>query len=107
MTSVLPTTLIEEAARFDAALARLETALAASVQKVADMARRTGFEDGIAHASAQMEAVASSIPDVTPILREELEAARMREANLQEAVLSARAALDEAMDDIRSALGPL
>jgi hypothetical protein len=107
MTNAATTTIGEDSARFDAALARLETALAASVQKVADMARRAGFEDGVAHAGAQLEEVAAATPDLTPILREELEAARLREANLQEAVLSARAALDEAMDDIRSALGPL
>ena len=101
----------EDASRFDAALARLESALAASVQKVADMARRTGFEDGVAHANAAADpapghALATNL-DLTPILREELEAARTREASLQGAVASARAALDEAMDDIRSALGPL
>jgi formylmethanofuran:tetrahydromethanopterin formyltransferase len=112
MTNASPTTITEDAARFDAALSRLETALAASVQKVADMARRTGFEDGVAHASSewassQLDEVGATTPDLTPILREELEAARMREANLQEAVVSARAALDEAMEDIRSALGPL
>lgn len=107
MTSALPPTITEDAARFDAALSRLETALAASVQKVADMARSTGFEDGVAHASSQLDEITASTPDLTPILREELEAARTREANLQEAVVSARAALDEAMDDIRSALGPL
>jgi hypothetical protein len=107
MTTSSPPNIQDDAARFDAALARLETALAASVQKVADMARRTGFEDGVAHASSQLDEATSSSPDLTPILREELEAARAREVNLQEAVASARAALDEAMDDIRSALGPL
>jgi hypothetical protein len=107
MTSASPTTITDDAARFDAALSRLETALAASVQKVADMARRTGFEDGVAHASSELDEVTAATPDLTPLLREELEGARMREANLQEAVVSARAALNEAMDDIRSALGPL
>jgi hypothetical protein len=97
----------DDAARFEAALTRLETALAASVKKVADMARRTGFEDGIAHAAAQLEDVAVVGPDLTPILREELGAAKAREAALHEAVVTARAALDEAMDDIRNALGPL
>lgn len=97
----------DDATRFDAALARLETALAASVQKVADMARRTGFEDGVAHANAQLDDATIGSPDLTPILREELAAARARETNLQEAVTAARAALDEAMDDIRRALGPL
>jgi hypothetical protein len=40
-------------------------------------------------------------------LREELEVARAREANLQEAVSAAKSALDDAMDDIRAALGPI
>jgi hypothetical protein len=101
------TTAPDDAARFEAALIRLETALAASVQKVADMARRTGFEDGVAHAATQTSSNLTTEADLTPILRDELEAVRAREANLHEAVLSARAALDEAMDDIREALGPL
>jgi hypothetical protein len=96
-----------DAVRFEAALTRLETALATSVQKIANLARRTGFEDGITHASAQFEEVASKSPDLSPILREELEAARAREASLQEAVVAARTALDDAMYDIRSVLGPL
>ena len=99
--------LADDAARFDASLSRLESALAASVQKVADMARRTGFEDGMAHAASQLDDAAAPNPDLTPIFRDQLEAARAREANLQEAVAAARAALDEAMDDIRTALGPL
>ena len=107
MTTIDNSDIQADASRFEAALIRLETALASSVQKVADMARRTGFEDGIAHASAQLEDATAALPDLTPILREELEAARVREINLQEAVVSAHAALDEAMDDIRSALGPL
>jgi hypothetical protein len=107
MTRPTSLDLQQDAARFDAALNRLEAALAASVQKVADLARRTGFEDGVAHASAQLDEATQASPDLTPILREELEAARAREANLQDAVASARAALDEAMDDIRSALGQL
>jgi hypothetical protein len=107
MTSPTPTSISDDAARFDAALARLETSLGAAVQKVADLARRTGFEDGIAHASSQIAATTNSSPDITPILREELEAARAREAGLQEAVIAARTALDDAMDDIRAALGPI
>ena len=107
MTDPADLTISDDAARFDASLSRLELALAASVQRVADMARRTGFEDGIAHAAAQLDDAQAPSSDMTPILREELEAARAREANLQEAVLAARSALDEAMDDIRSALGPL
>ncbi len=107
MTDSENLSLSDDAVRFAASLARLESALAASVHKVADMARRTGFEDGIAHAAAQQGDISSPNPDLTPIFREELEAARAREANLQDAVATARAALDEAMDDIRTALGPL
>jgi hypothetical protein len=91
-------------ARFEAALIRLEGALASSVSKVADLARRTGFDDGRAQALAE---IGDKPTDLSPILREELEAARARENALQEAVTQARAALDEAMDDIRTALGPL
>jgi hypothetical protein len=95
----------DAAARFEAALIRLEGALAASVSKVADLARRTGFDDG--RSQALFEINADKTPDLSPILREELEAARGREASLQEAVDAARAALDDAMDDIRQALGPI
>ena len=107
MTQTAPEDIRTDVARFDAAILRLETALAASVQKVADMARRTGFEDGVAHAASQSDNRETPDPDLTPNLQVELEAARAREVNLQEAVTAARAALDEAMDDIRAALGPL
>lgn len=107
MTQTAPEDIRTDVARFDAALSRLETALAASVQKVADMARRTGFEDGVAHAASQIDDRATPDPDLAPNLQVELDAARAREVNLQEAVTAARAALDEAMDDIRAALGPL
>jgi hypothetical protein len=98
---------LADAARFDAALSRLELALAASVQKIAEMARATGFEDGLAQANAQSNETPTIGTDLSPILREELEAARVREANLQAAVTAARDALDDAMDDIRAAIGPL
>jgi hypothetical protein len=105
MTASAPDDISDAAARFEVALSRLEVALAASVSKVADLARRTGYDDGRAQAIAEINA--DKGPDLSPILREELEAARAREAVLQEAVTSARAALDEAMDDIRTALGPI
>ena len=107
MSDVPDPFISDDAARFNASLSRLERALAASVQSVADMARRTGFEDGIAHAASQKNDVPPPNPDLTPILRAELDEVRAREANLHEAILAARAALDEAMDDIRSALGPM
>ena len=107
MTDSDSTPIFEDAKRFDVALARLESALAASVQKVADMARRTGFEDGIAHATSHILDAPAADADLRPILRDELDAVRARENSLQEAVTAARTALDEAMDDIRAALGPL
>jgi hypothetical protein len=98
----------DAAVRFDIALARLEVALAASVNKVADLARRTGFDDGRKEALAELSAKQGEVaPDLSPVLRSELDAARARETQLQEAVDAARAALDEAMDDIRTALGPI
>jgi hypothetical protein len=108
MTASSSDDISDASARFEAALTRLEAALAASVSKVADLARRTGFDDGRREALAELSANDSTkSPDLSPILREELEAARAREAQLQEAVNAARAALDEAMDDIRQALGPI
>jgi hypothetical protein len=108
MTVTSPDDINDAAVRFDVALARLEVALAASVNKVADLARRTGFEDGRSQALSETSAQQSEAgPDMAPVLRTELEAARAREIQLQEAVMSARAALDEAMDDIRAALGPV
>jgi hypothetical protein len=97
-------TLKDDAMRFDAALARLETALDASVRKLASMAHSAGFEDGVDHAKADLKA---SGRDEAAGLLLELEASRAREDDLQKAVAAARASLDEAMDDIRSALGPL
>ena len=105
--------------RFDAALRRLEVALAEAVTRVAELARATGFEDGRASGVSEGRALAMAEagsaearatdrgPDLSPLLREELEAARAREAALQDAVTQARVALDEAMDDIRTALGPV
>ena len=104
MTSNGPEDIGEATARFEAALIRLEGALASSVSKIADLARKTGFEDGRSQALSE---IGDKPADMSPILREELEAARAREGQLQDAVNQARAALDEAMDDIRTALGPL
>jgi hypothetical protein len=44
---------------------------------------------------------------MNPLLQEELDAAKAREAQLQRAVEEARAALKDAMGDIRAALSPL
>ena len=95
--------------RFDSALARLETALTASLARVTDAARRTGYEEG--HQAGLREAQETrgypSTPDLNPVLQEELDAAKAREAQLQRAVEEARAALKDAMGDIRAALSPL
>lgn len=100
--------LAAAAARFDAALLRLESGLAAAVSKVADLARRTGFEDGHAAGLAEASVRPDAADDTAgPVLREELATARAREAALQAAVDEARAALDDAIDDIRAALGPV
>ena len=48
-----------------------------------------------------------STPDLNPVLQEELDAAKAREAQLQRAVEEARAALKDAMGDIKAALSPL
>ncbi len=107
MTPANPDDVQDTTSRFEAALTRLEIALASSVSKIADLAKRTGFEDGRAHGLAQASSELSLPEDVTPLLREELEAAKAREVALQDAVTSARAALNDAMDDIRTALGPI
>lgn len=108
MSNPVPDEIGTATARFETALARLEVALATSVSKVADLARRTGFEDGQAQALNEIAAQSANNPvDMSPVLREELEAARAREVQLQEAVNAARTALEEAMNDIRTALGPL
>jgi hypothetical protein len=108
MTSNTSDEITDATTRFEAALMRLEGALAHSVSKVADLARRTGFDDGRKEALSEMAAQKGDAPpDLSPVLREELHAARAREAQLQEAVDAARAALDDAMDDIRKALGPI
>lgn len=108
--------LTTAARRFDAALRRLEASLGSAVNEVADLARRTGHEDGFAEGLAQgraegwAEAAASAGADGqddpgAPLLREQLAAARAREQALDRAVEEARAALDEAIEDIRATLG--
>jgi hypothetical protein len=103
------------AARFERALSRLEAGLADAVAKVADLARGAGHEEGWqAGVAAGREAAlqdhgavqtGSGEPDTALILREELAVARARETALEAAVEEARASLDDAIDDIRAALG--
>jgi hypothetical protein len=109
MSTGKPTPLDQTLVRFDSALSRLETALAASVARVTDAARLTGYEEG--HQAGLREAQETrgypSTPDVNPLLQEELDAAKARELLLQRAVEEARATLKDAMGDIRAALSPL
>ena len=104
-----PPPLDQTLVRFDSALSRLETALAVSMARVTDAARRTGYEEG--HQAGLREAQETrgypATPDVNPLLQEELDAAKAREAQLQRAVEEARIALKDAMGDIRAALTPL
>jgi hypothetical protein len=95
--------------RFDSALARLETALTASMARVTEASRRAGYEEGLQAGLREAEEARGypSTPDMNPLLQEELDAAKAREAQLQRAVEEARAALKDAMGDIRAALSPL
>ena len=104
-----PPPLDQSLARFDSALSRLETALTASLARVTDAARLSGYEEGqqAGLREAQKSRGYPSTPDVNPFLQEELDAAKARELLLQRAVEEARAALKDAMGDIRAALSPL
>ncbi len=101
-----PPNLDETLARFERALTQLEGAFGVCVAKVADVARLKGYEDGhraglkLGQGSAGQGATDSE-------LEEELKAAKAREGQLQDAVEQARGALNEAIGDIRAALGPL
>ena len=104
-----PPSLNQTLARFDSALARLETALTSSMARVTDAARQTGYEEGHQAGIREVQETRGypSTPDVNPLLQEELDAAKAREVQLQRAVEEARAALKDAMGDIRAALSPL
>ncbi|MFN9008940.1 MAG: hypothetical protein ACK5WH_07380 [Hyphomonadaceae bacterium] len=104
-----PPPLDQTLVRFESALTRLETALTASMARVTDAARRTGYEEGHQAGLREIQEARGypSTPDLNPLLQEELDAAKAREMQLQRAVEEARAALKEAMGDIRAALSPL
>lgn len=102
MSIAKPPGLDETLARFNGALSRLETALEASVQRLADSHHKAGYLEG--HAAGLREARASGLSGADSA---ELEAAKAREADLCRAVEEARAALKDAMFDIKAALGPL
>lgn len=103
-----PPPLDQTLARFEAALSRVETALAASLTRVTEASRRAGYDEGLEAGLKKAEEgrFYPSTPDLNPVLQEELDAAKAREAQLQHAVAEARAALKEAMSDIRAALTP-
>ena len=104
-----PPPLDQTLVRFDSALSRLETALTASMARVTDAARRTGYTEG--HQAGLLEVQEArgypSTPDLNSLLQEELDTAKAREVQLQRAVEEARAALKDAMGDIRAALSSL
>jgi hypothetical protein len=102
MSIAKPPALDQTLARFDGALSRLEAALEASVAKLADTQRKAGYLEG--HAAGLREANVTGLAGDDPA---ELEAARAREAELCRAVDEARAALKDAMFDIKAVLGPL
>ena len=104
-----PPPLDQTLVRFDSALTRLETALTASMARVTDAARRTGYEEGHQAGLREIQEARGypSTPELNPLLQEDLDAAKAREMQLQRAVEEARAALKDAMGDIRAALSPL
>lgn len=84
-------------ARFNNALDHLEKSISTSVIKVAELARSAGYEEGKNYS----ESNAVSPDDVS------LQVAKQREENLEAAILDARTALSEAIEDIRTIIGPV
>lgn len=85
---------------FNQALHRLEESLVAAVSEVAELARRTGFEDGKNAAIDQSDHDRSDL-----IIREELEKSKDREKELSLAINEAKSALNLSIQDIKSVLG--
>lgn len=107
-------------ARFTAALARLEGGVSHAVHQVAELARRTGWEDGHVegrregHAEGYAEGLAAAkarksddpaAHDEVLALREALSASRSRERDLAAALEEAQAAIHAAVDEIRTYVG--
>jgi hypothetical protein len=101
MSLAKPPPLDETLARFEGALARLESAVGVAVAKISEVSRLKGYEDG------HLAGLKLGQSALDPAINEELKAAEVRESQLQEAVEEARGALHEAIHDIRAALGPL
>lgn len=85
---------------FNQALHRLEESLAIAVSEVAELARRTGFEDG---KNSAIEQIGSDRNDL--IIREELEKSKDREKELTHAIHEAKSALNLSIHEIKSVLG--
>ena len=90
--------------RFDKSLTNLEHCLGQAVAKIAELGRSTGYADAKAEV-AQATLNQSSLDD--ELVSKELEVAKAREHELEEAVKHARTALNEAIEDIRTVLGPV
>jgi flagellar biosynthesis/type III secretory pathway protein FliH len=107
-------------ARFAAALTRLEGGVSHAVHQVAELARRTGWEDG--HSEGRREGYAEGFAEgaasVAPVtvddgasrdevlaLREALAASRQRERDLAEALAEAQSAIHAAVAEIRAYVG--
>ncbi len=85
---------------FNQSLHRLEESLAGAVAEVAELARRTGFEDGKNSVEAQISNDRSDL-----IIREELEKSKDREKELTHAITEARSALNLSITEIKTVLG--
>jgi flagellar biosynthesis/type III secretory pathway protein FliH len=106
-------------ARFTAALSRLEGGVSHAVHQVAELARRTGWEDGHAegrreghsegYAEGRAAAAEASVSghDDSLVLREALAASRARERDLAAALEEAQAAIDAAVAEIKAFVGPV
>lgn len=90
--------------RFDKSLSRLELSLGSAVEKIAKLGHSTGYADAVAN----LEKENYSDNDANNYgLQQKLDDAKLREQELESAVNNARTALSEAIDDIKSVLGPL
>lgn len=95
--------------RFDKSLTNLEHCLGQAVAKIAELGRSTGYADAkaeVALASINQASINQSSLD-DELVSKELETAKAREHELEEAVKHARTALNEAIEDIRTVLGPV
>ena len=90
--------------RFDKSLTNLEHCLGQAVAKIAELGRSTGYAD--AKAEVALASINQSSLD-DELVSKELEIAKAREHELEEAVKHARTALNEAIEDIRTVLGPV